>query len=107
MQGGSLHEHNPWEQAKSQLASAEAHFALPPLLSSRLEHPDRVLEVSVPIAMDDGSIKTFQGFRVQHNNLRGPYKGGLRYPQRAFGGGAGASHAGIYPETFSRHRSFT
>ena len=82
MQGNSLHEHNPWEQARSQLASAEAHFPLSPALRARLEHPDRVVEVSVPITMDDGTVKTFQGFRVQHNNLRGPYKGGLRYHEQ-------------------------
>ncbi len=70
---------NPWESAKKQLAKATAHISLDPLLRATLEHPDRIVEVSVPVTMDDGSIRVFDGFRVQHNNARGPYKGGLRY----------------------------
>lgn len=70
---------NPWESAKAQLRKATAHLSLDPLLHATLEHPDRIVEVSVPIQMDDGSIRVFDGFRVQHNNKRGPYKGGLRY----------------------------
>jgi len=70
---------NPWESAKKQLAKATAHLSLDPLFYATLEHPDRIVEVSVPIKMDDGTIRVFDGFRVQHNNKRGPYKGGLRY----------------------------
>ena len=44
-----------------------------------LKDPDRIIEVNFPVEMDDGSIKFFKGFRVQHNNLKGPYKGGIRY----------------------------
>jgi glutamate dehydrogenase/leucine dehydrogenase len=44
-----------------------------------LKTPNRVIEVSIPIMMDNGELKVFTGFRVQHNNIRGPYKGGLRY----------------------------
>lgn len=62
-----------------QLGRAAAHLKLDPLLFAKLESPDRVVEFSLPIKMDDGSVKTFHGFRVQHNNMRGPYKGGLRY----------------------------
>ncbi len=43
--------------------------------------PDRVIEVSIPVEMDDGSIQVFMGYRSQHNNARGPYKGGIRYHQ--------------------------
>ena len=50
-----------------------------PLLLSMLSEPDRIVEVSLPLKADDGSVKIFKGFRVQHNNIRGPYKGGLRY----------------------------
>ena len=42
-------------------------------------HPERELQVSVPVRMDDGSVRVFQGFRVQHSSLRGPCKGGVRY----------------------------
>jgi glutamate dehydrogenase (NAD(P)+) len=44
-----------------------------------LSSPRRALTLSLPIKMDDGRIKVFQGFRVQHNNARGPCKGGIRY----------------------------
>ena len=44
-----------------------------------LKKPQRILEVSIPVLMDDGSVKVFTGFRVQHNWARGPTKGGIRY----------------------------
>jgi glutamate dehydrogenase (NAD(P)+) len=44
-----------------------------------LSSPKRVLTVSCPVRMDDGSIKVFTGYRCQHNNARGPFKGGVRY----------------------------
>ncbi|MDP6533050.1 MAG: Glu/Leu/Phe/Val dehydrogenase dimerization domain-containing protein [Candidatus Marinimicrobia bacterium] len=44
-----------------------------------LRMPDRELSVEVPLRKDDGTIKSFRGFRVQHNNSRGPFKGGIRY----------------------------
>ncbi|OGF23726.1 glutamate dehydrogenase [Candidatus Falkowbacteria bacterium RIFCSPLOWO2_12_FULL_45_13] len=44
-----------------------------------LRRPDRVIEVSLPVIMDNGKIKVFTGYRVQYNNTRGPYKGGLRF----------------------------
>ena len=47
-----------------------------------LSTPQRKVEVSLPIMMDDESLQIFQGFRVQHNNLLGPYKGGFRYHQQ-------------------------
>ncbi len=72
-------ENNPWTRAQAQLKSAAGHLSLDPLLLARLGSPDRVIEVSLPIKMDDGSAKVFEGFRVQHNNILGPYKGGLRY----------------------------
>ena len=48
-----------------------------------LRRPWRELSVSVPVRMDDGSIKVFSGYRVQHNGVRGPYKGGVRYHPEA------------------------
>lgn len=44
-----------------------------------LSEPQRKVEVSIPVRMDDGSLRLFEGFRVQHNNVCGPYKGGFRY----------------------------
>lgn len=75
----TIHANNPWQRALAQLREAVRHVSIDELLALRLEHPDRVVEVSVPLRMDDGSARIFQGFRVQHNNIRGPYKGGLRY----------------------------
>jgi len=44
-----------------------------------LKVPDRIIQVKVPVRMDDGRLEIFKGYRVQHNNWSGPYKGGLRY----------------------------
>lgn len=46
-----------------------------------LKYPERELTVSMPIKMDDGTVKVFNGYRVQHSSLRGPCKGGIRYHQ--------------------------
>jgi glutamate dehydrogenase (NAD(P)+) len=46
-----------------------------------LMYPERELRVSIPVRMDDGSLKVFDGYRVQHSTLRGPAKGGIRYHQ--------------------------
>jgi glutamate dehydrogenase (NAD(P)+) len=45
----------------------------------QLEKPQKIIEVDFPVEMDDGKTKIFQGFRVQFNNARGPYKGGIRF----------------------------
>ena len=47
--------------------------------ATRLRRPERILVVSVPVRMDNGSVEVFTGYRVQHNDSRGPYKGGIRY----------------------------
>lgn len=44
-----------------------------------LSAPERILEVQIPVHMDDGTIKLFTGFRSQHSSARGPYKGGVRF----------------------------
>jgi glutamate dehydrogenase/leucine dehydrogenase len=45
----------------------------------QLKHPKRIIEVNIPVKMDDGSFKIFNGYRVQFNDARGPFKGGIRY----------------------------
>src|SRR5579885_1345405 len=72
-------ENNPWTRAKNELQKIAEQIKLPPLLTARLSEPDRVISVSLPVMMDDGIIHVFNGFRIQHNNILGPYKGGLRY----------------------------
>ena len=54
---------------------------LDPGWASILSHCKRELTVNFPVRMDDGSIRTFTGYRVQHNMARGPFKGGIRYHQ--------------------------
>jgi glutamate dehydrogenase len=72
---------NPFETAKSQLDSAAKLAGLEADKVEQLKRPDRYTEVSIPIKLDDGSQRIFTGFRSQHNNARGPYKGGIRYHQ--------------------------
>ncbi len=74
-------DNNPWERAKAQVKEIAARLSLDELLTSRLLNLDRIVEVSIPLRMDNGKVSVYQGFRVQHNNIRGPYKGGLRYHQ--------------------------
>lgn len=70
---------NPWENALKQLDKAAKVLKLDPGIHQILATPKRVLEVQIPVRMDDGSIKVFLGWRVQHNDARGPFKGGIRY----------------------------
>lgn len=72
---------NAFQNAQNQLNRAAAVRAIPAWLRERLMAPDRELRVSLPVVMDDGSTRIFQGYRVQYNNARGPYKGGIRYHQ--------------------------
>lgn len=72
---------NAWERAQEQLKNASGYTKLDSLMFAKLSNPDRVIEVYLPIKLDNGEVKVFTGFRVQHNNIRGPYKGGLRYHQ--------------------------
>jgi glutamate dehydrogenase/leucine dehydrogenase len=70
---------NPWKSAQEQLQKAASHLSLDHFFLSSLTYPDRIVEVSIPVRMDNGEAKVFTGFRVQHDNRRGPYKGGLRF----------------------------
>ena len=67
------------EMALRQLDLAADRIGLDPNLRTRLRRPARALIVSVPTRMDDGSVHVFTGYRVQHNDTLGPYKGGIRY----------------------------
>jgi glutamate dehydrogenase (NAD(P)+) len=70
---------NPFRIAQIQFDMAAEHLKLDPGLRQILRTPKRVLEVSVPVKMDNGQLKVFTGYRVQHNLVRGPAKGGIRY----------------------------
>src|ERR1041385_7263258 len=65
--------------AVAQLDSTAERLQLPSDVHERLRHPRRALVVSIPIRMDDGSTAVFMGYRVHHNSVLGPTKGGLRY----------------------------
>lgn len=67
------------ETARHQLERAAAELDLDPNIIERLKHPTRVQRVSLPLERDDGSVEIFTGYRAQHDSVRGPYKGGLRY----------------------------
>ena len=70
---------NPFRIALRQFETAAEKLKLDSGLREVLRSPRRALTLSLPIRMDDGTLKVFQGFRVQHNNARGPCKGGIRY----------------------------
>ncbi|MFB3814359.1 MAG: Glu/Leu/Phe/Val dehydrogenase [Terriglobales bacterium] len=70
---------NPFNIAMRQFNIAAEHLGLEPGLREVLRRPRRALTLSLPVKMDDGSIRVFEGFRVQHNSSRGPCKGGIRY----------------------------
>ncbi|WP_053948897.1 glutamate dehydrogenase GdhB [Halolamina sediminis] len=78
--GESSTEHeSALETAKRQLHSAAKHVDVDENVIERLKHPKKVHEVTVPIERDDGSVDVFTGYRAQHDSVRGPHKGGLRY----------------------------
>ena len=70
---------NPYQIAIEQFNRAATKLKLESDLAEILRNPKRQLIVSIPIRMDDGTVKVFEGFRVQHNLARGPAKGGIRY----------------------------
>jgi len=72
-------KHDPWEQALRQLDEVSKIISLDPNIHEVLRNPKRILEVSVPVRMDDGNVRVFTGYRIQHNHFRGPCKGGIRF----------------------------
>jgi glutamate dehydrogenase (NAD(P)+) len=68
-----------WENAHRYFDRVYQTMGLDPHWYPALSSPKRVLTVSCPIRMDDGKIQVFTGYRAQHNNARGPFKGGIRY----------------------------
>ena len=70
---------NPFKIAQQQFERAAEHLDLDPGMRQILSKPKRELGVSIPVKMDDGKYRVFQGYRVQHNMARGPAKGGIRY----------------------------
>ena len=70
---------NPFVVAQKQLDQCAKILNLDPGIQAMLRVPVRELHVSLPVRMDDGTVKVFQGFRVQYNDAKGPTKGGIRF----------------------------
>lgn len=73
---------NPWESAKETLKTVSEKISLDPMLTKILSEPQRIVEVQIPLKMDNNETKLFKGYRIQHSNIRGPYKGGIRYHEQ-------------------------
>ena len=74
-----LEDSSLYRDSISTLKQVSKTMKLDPNIFERLRYPKRAIQVAVPIRLDDGSVQTFQGFRVQHNMGLGPGKGGIRY----------------------------
>jgi glutamate dehydrogenase (NAD(P)+) len=70
---------NPYEMAKQQVDAVAPYLDVDQGILEKLRYPRRELIVHCPVKMDDGSLKVFKGYRVRHNDTRGPAKGGVRY----------------------------
>lgn len=70
---------NPFKSAMQQLENAAKALKLDKQILALLKQPTRIISVSIPVRLDNGEVKIFEGFRVQYNDARGPFKGGLRY----------------------------
>lgn len=70
---------SPLQNALAQLKKAAELTKLDPAVLEILKKPKRILQFSIPVKMDNGETKFFDGFRVQWNNARGPFKGGIRF----------------------------
>lgn len=72
---------NPFQSMITSVTEASKSLNLDPNILPVLTAPERIIQVSVPLTHDDGTVKVYTGYRVQYNSARGPYKGGLRYHQ--------------------------
>lgn len=70
---------NPFENAMLQLKRAVEVRNFSEEFLSLLYQPNREVKIAIPVLMDSGALQTFEGYRVQYNNARGPYKGGIRF----------------------------
>ena len=74
-------EYNPYENVLKVMDEAVELGNLSTDMYEMIRNPQRELKVYLPVRMDDGSVKVFEGYRVQHSNIRGPFKGGIRFHQ--------------------------
>ncbi len=76
---GPISHENPFQEMMERFAAAAEVINLDPGVFKYLSHPTRVHITSVPVAMDDGTLEVFEGYRVIHNEVLGPSKGGIRF----------------------------
>lgn len=74
-------KYNPYENMLEVVSNAADILGYAPSDYEAIKYPERELKVAIPVRMDDGSVKVFEGYRVQHSTSRGPAKGGIRYHQ--------------------------
>ncbi len=90
------HEHvDDWEVMQRRFDDAASIVGLDPSIHRQLRIPRRVLEVAVPVRMDSGEVEVFSGWRVLHDDSRGPAKGGIRFHQDVDGHEVTALAAGM------------
>ena len=73
----TVHLHNVYETARKQIRNACELFdecRIDNSLYEIISHPHRIIEINIPVRLDNGNMRMFTGFRSQHNNARGPYK---------------------------------
>ena len=68
-----------YHQARSQLEQALVQAEIPEWVAERLRYPERALILTLPVKLDDGAVRSFPAYRVQHSSVLGPTKGGVRY----------------------------
>lgn len=72
-------KYNPYDNVLQVVANAATILGYEQSDYEAIKYPERELKVSIPIEMDDGSVKVFEGYRIQHSTSRGPAKGGIRF----------------------------
>src|SRR5271170_6247072 len=76
---GASSVYDPWQAVLERIDDAAQLTNLDPDIHRILRVPERVLEVAVPVRMDDGHVEVFTGWRIHHDTTRGPGKGGIRF----------------------------
>ena len=73
--------YDPYENVVSVMEKAMSAGCIDKKMFEIIKNPQREVKVYLPVEMDNGTIQVFEGYRIQHSNIRGPFKGGIRYHQ--------------------------
>lgn len=76
-----MKQYDPFENVQTVMEQAAILGKIDRRMFEIIKNPQRETKVYLPVEMDDGTIRVFEGYRVQHSNIRGPFKGGIRYHQ--------------------------